>query len=140
MVNKSKKSQSKVADIHTMANGKETEYKKYKPKHDVPVAETFEEFCDWLIDYLAANDAHFAIYIDGIGALPEDEQKKFSLFTEDPDASGSKGDGSEQFCRLAAMFYSLCENKHLNVKEELTAFTAAVARAAIKMGDKSFDD
>lgn len=122
-------------DIHTMKDGKTLSKKAYKSTTKMPVAKSFDEFGELLLDFLAANKVEFALYVSSIGVLPKGENNPFSMFSNQ-DAP----DADVQFARMAAMFYSLCENMKLNTKEELEKFASAVALAAMRCGDKSFNE
>lgn len=107
--------------------------------HNMPKAETFMEFIEMLTEFLAKNKAEFAVYVSRVGGLPKDEEQAAITLFSDVDDKDKGDDFSEQFSRIASMFFSLCDRFDLNIKEELETFVGAVTLSALRVG-KKIDD
>lgn len=122
-----------MSKIDKLKNAKELEN---LGSYNMPKAKTFMEFVEMMTEFLAKNKAEFAIYVSRVGALPKDEEQAAITLFSDVDEKGKGDDFSEQFARLASMFFSLCDRFDLNIKEELETFVGAVALSALRVGKK----
>lgn len=129
------------SNVEEYAGGKRISRKPLpKGENNMPVAKTFDEFNKNFTDFLVANKVEFAIYIAEVGVLPKDEKISYAMFSEDREGGDEEDKAAVQITRLATMFYSLCENKKLNVKDQMKRLCIAITMAAIKCGDTSFDE